>query len=922
MSPKKNPAVIILAVVILTGILLRISATLQYDPYYTLLTHNDSSIYWGDSYWLARYGEFRIGYPVLEEPSAMRVAFHPPLYPIYIGLWQMSFGIYPGLQLAQLSLAVLGGLTIFLVYRLSMMIFEHRPAALLAATMIAFNMPLIFRTPLILNHVLNFILTSCSLFLLFSLLKSSNTRWPSSLLTGVLVSLSFLTRGDAIGFVPISLLAFSYKLNIVDVFSRKTGVNDFFSRNRGTLTNVALILVPIVLIVGYWMLRNYRLLGILVAYTEAPLNFWMGNYYEATGLAGIPRTVPPPQSEIEYQLLYSYAFSWIRENPWDFVTLTLYKFSLIFSHHECWEWFVVEGMFVVGLAVVWFDKRYRWKILPFYLLVAWYYFLLSTHTVNPVTSMPLWIPYAIVGSFGVCRVLETAQERWVKYDYIISKLLPVLPLIYIAFFVAEGLISPFRPPGWGEPIYLWPKRDLLKNDYHLTPSIMNSFYKNLYKDYWRWIRDVTPPNSVIITDKYPWYTRKYTHRKLLYSRLSTPEHHAWMISKKKHHGSKYPLNDFKYVHPDIEQPPFSLADTSPLYSTYDVSSTFIGKYLIPEKIEGPSTTFSHMQYILYKLNKTNFFGRSDIKEDWDSIVVSKQGKVKWLPDHGGILQILDDLSANVVWRIDLPFPLVDGAVHVDAVSSSSGTRMIAVSKDGVAWKSATHPGGAHFQTVSIRLDSFKEAKTIYVKLYEDRFSNILLKNINVAALLDSPEKGYWISEDLLTRKGQKKTARSYVANQELYDYHCTLGEGIFCIAQNFSARCERADTIRFFVRNTQTSGSINVKLLKGDIKYPDLTVQPLFCTDVKLGKGFSGWMDLPVRHLTFKKGDNYWLVIKLVDTKGAADNKFTVSFGKAISYDTLRDGRILIRHGEESSWDSGHGYHDLTFSIYSEITYD
>ena len=133
-------------------------------------------------------------------------AFWPPGYPFALAGLFKAFGV--SITAAKVMNAVLGALTIPLVYGLAHKILGRGPG-LLAAGLFAILPPAITGLPLLWATPLFTFLFVGALWLLVSFPMTSRNGWPALVAFGVVVGLATLTRGQGVVLIPVALLYWS-----------------------------------------------------------------------------------------------------------------------------------------------------------------------------------------------------------------------------------------------------------------------------------------------------------------------------------------------------------------------------------------------------------------------------------------------------------------------------------------------------------------------------------------------------------------------------------------------------------------------------------------------------------------------------------------------------------------------------------------
>ncbi len=203
-------------------------------------------------------------------------SFTPAGYPLFIAsFYRIAAHPFTAIAVTQ---AILGALTVFLTYRLALTLRQPRALALFAATVIAFHVPAILYTGLLLSETLfSFLLVLASWLLVRS---TSVPSWRSALVGGLALGLASVVRPNLLlvyPFVPVCLF-----IGLARV-------------PRTTLVYSALVLVTALVPVGLHSAHNSRLVDRWVpTSTNGGLNFYL-NFSDV-------RTVEFPEGRLTHRI--------------------------------------------------------------------------------------------------------------------------------------------------------------------------------------------------------------------------------------------------------------------------------------------------------------------------------------------------------------------------------------------------------------------------------------------------------------------------------------------------------------------------------------------------------------------------------------------------------------------------------------------
>ncbi|MGA1867851.1 MAG: tetratricopeptide repeat protein [bacterium] len=279
---------------------------------------------------------------LLQGKEFIDVFHQSPLYPYFLALIFSCFGSLPIAPLIVQSL--LGTFCCFLVYLLSLEVFENRWIGIVSAFIMAVYGPSIFYCGMLLIATLATTLNLLVLLFLMKAIKSTTKKmWA---LAGVFLGLSAIARGSILIFIPIALIYLMGK-----VLTEDNKKNSHFIRDRFILPSL-MLLAGTFLVISPVTLRN-ALKGkdyVLIA-ANAGITFYEGNNPWATGMYMDPpgldlaedfnggkiasyiekRTLLP--SEIS-KFWFTRSWRFIKNNPWAYFKLLGKKCAYFWNRYE------------------------------------------------------------------------------------------------------------------------------------------------------------------------------------------------------------------------------------------------------------------------------------------------------------------------------------------------------------------------------------------------------------------------------------------------------------------------------------------------------------------------------------------------------------------------------------------------------------
>lgn len=328
-----------------------------------------------------------------------RKAVFPPLYPLFLaGLLKTGFPIFPAVRVVQ---SIIGAISCLLLMGITRLAFSNEnkagviDAGLISALLMALYPVLVFYCARLMTENLFIFLSLSAIYGLLKSLQSSH-RFIWLFYSGAIVGLGILTRPTFLPFIAIAIVWFAIAI----------------SENKKFLKSIIFFLIPIILIILPWEIRNYCILDKIIPITSAGgANLYIANNPVSTGgsvgyrelmKAGVFH-LGEDEDEIEYNSYYrAKAVTFIKNNPGRFIRLS-FKRLLWFYHLDYhydggpvlvmifhlllvlavigawlsrshWRKTILLGMVVINFTIVHMiflpEGRYRLPIVPFLLAFA------------------------------------------------------------------------------------------------------------------------------------------------------------------------------------------------------------------------------------------------------------------------------------------------------------------------------------------------------------------------------------------------------------------------------------------------------------------------------------------------------------------------------------------------------------------------
>jgi hypothetical protein len=196
---------------------------------------------------------------VITEDGNINLVIHDPSQPS----WE---GVSLAIRIIRLTSVFLGTVTVYLTYRIAKKVVPNRPEIHLGAAGVNAFIPMfLFISGAVNNDNLVIMLSSLALLLIINLGRQSERNQDRRreigklLLVGVVIGLGALTKISAIGLIPLALIGIAvgqWKYSSVH-----DGAPKYPVIIRETLWRFVLLMLPVLLIAGWWYVRNIHLYG-------------------------------------------------------------------------------------------------------------------------------------------------------------------------------------------------------------------------------------------------------------------------------------------------------------------------------------------------------------------------------------------------------------------------------------------------------------------------------------------------------------------------------------------------------------------------------------------------------------------------------------------------------------------------------------
>ncbi|HBC87710.1 MAG TPA: hypothetical protein DCZ94_12195 [Lentisphaeria bacterium] len=390
--------------------------------------------------------------------------YQPFYYAVFLPVVHKVLG--NGIWAVMIAQSVLSALTIFFAGLASAMLWGRRAGGL-TALLTAFSAVLILYVPYHLIETLQAFWVILILYVAIVAWRSGKTvHWA---ITGFIVSLSILTRGNIWFFVPGLMIAAFFSVRIKSKEKPFWDLKNILMR----LAPVAVFVIMVILPQVPFAARNTRLTGKLCGpSTAAGAVLALGNTPEAPAGGRNPGTGPGP---MEYpETFWAWAekakeisettriFGWFKQEPLAFLELQWRKMLLFWDHREIPNniAFAYQGMMsstfkalafvptslIMALALAWmlyffiYHARKGFKRMSYhprlliisYLMIA-FFFATAAFYILARFRLPC-VPLLAVGAGGFAGVLMINLRRRDWRELIFKSVLPLFITSLIVFF--------------------------------------------------------------------------------------------------------------------------------------------------------------------------------------------------------------------------------------------------------------------------------------------------------------------------------------------------------------------------------------------------------------------------------------------------------------------------------------------------------
>lgn len=344
---------------------------------------------------------FLSGEGLISSPD--RIAYRPPLYPIFLSGVYFSFGdSYWPIRIIQ---SILDALTCIMVFFLGKNLIGRRTGET-ASAICAIYPFFIFFTGFELTETLFIFLL---IGIVFLMLKLKDLSARKSMLAGIAGGLIILCKPSVLLFIFLSLTTL------------------FFIYRGKNWRNIGLMIIFTILTISPWGIRNfYHFKKFVPLTTMAGRTFWEGNNPQATGgpCQYWPKEIQKLSETEQDKYLIEATFEVIKNNPFRFIKLLGKKFVRFWNITPNYRGFSIALYRIVSLfsylpvliTAIWgmFLTRKTWKnFMLFYLLFASFTFMHMIFVGSIRYRVPI-MPFMIIFSSYTLNWIFTKKISFLK----------------------------------------------------------------------------------------------------------------------------------------------------------------------------------------------------------------------------------------------------------------------------------------------------------------------------------------------------------------------------------------------------------------------------------------------------------------------------------------------------------------------------
>jgi hypothetical protein len=189
---------------------------------------------------------------VITADGNINLAVHDPAF----NQWQ---GTLLAVHIVRIFSVFLSAITIYCTYRLAQLALPNRPDVALGAAAINAFMPMfLFISGAVNNDNLAVPLASLALLVMVhGVVKRPSWHTQTSLLLGTIIGLALLTKEGTFGLLPLAFGAIF--VGVISKQSSGISIQSLVTSLLRTLTQFAVMMLPVLLIAGWWYVRNVQL---------------------------------------------------------------------------------------------------------------------------------------------------------------------------------------------------------------------------------------------------------------------------------------------------------------------------------------------------------------------------------------------------------------------------------------------------------------------------------------------------------------------------------------------------------------------------------------------------------------------------------------------------------------------------------------
>ena len=677
------------------------------------------------------------------------------------------FGLYPGIPIVHVLFLVMNSFCPVFIYAISFKVFNSRNAAFVSGLLIATEPFIAQNATYISRHPPSIFFFALSIFLITVFLGRPKKSIGLSVLMGLSLGVSCFADGDGLGLVAALAVA------VIILQVKRLGKGLQLHIDRKLTYHAILVTMIAVSIYSTAIIRNYRNLGMVAPNWTTSKQLAASNNHKIAEVAKkggslfceeerlidweYGKKVYRPEidrklamniyPEYEYYMMYATFFKrWVKEHPLDFINIYARRFYQNITTYYSWHSTAIALSALMG---IFFLRPFIGR--SFHLLIIWFasssmfclIYLTFWHQMHQVMVLSIFSGFGILklsNTIDTCAGKITEQLKPRTQETVYLKLFNFLARVpgkesVSVFLVIIILIN----VSYITKIYFMmdPKtRHSTKFNNYKPPFAPDNRFKNDYLA----IREGLPENTLLVTQLNPFIVNKLTRRDVLLSKLGymfdpyAPKglQNGWLITTPEHgiyrfrEHADYVKKAADYVRDTLASGRTVISDFNPNIDKlrFQAEEIFPGHTIEYYKLDTIDETIHIDNRWRDAYGSSGLLTHPNVEEIKGTVHTSN-------PDY--IFSIIDNTESYVTFS----FPVSQNktvrkaSLFISTYVSSPVERCVQVSSDNKKWIDVSIHADSGYKNTSIVLPSLQFKDKIYIKIFQETFSNMHLINIDI-----------------------------------------------------------------------------------------------------------------------------------------------------------------------------------------------